>query len=90
MVHYRYRAQAEMSVYRKPEERVCWYRRNINSKRLLYTTTLLLSEGPCNTTSDVSVTVTISCNIDKDIRDGIPDFVENNMAAAFADANGNT
>ncbi len=52
------------------------------------TTYYVRAEGSCNTTSDVSVTVTISCNIDKDM-DGIPDFVESNMAAAFTDANSN-
>ncbi|WP_462255476.1 Ig-like domain-containing protein [Ferruginibacter sp.] len=46
------------------------------------------AEGDCNTTTDQPVTVTISCDIDKD-KDGIPDFVESNMAASFADANSN-
>jgi hypothetical protein len=52
------------------------------------TTYYVRAEGSCNTTADQSVTVFISCDIDKD-KDGIPDFVESNMAAAFADANGN-
>jgi hypothetical protein len=52
------------------------------------TTYYVRAEGSCNTTADQSVTVTINCNIDKD-RDGIPDMVESNMAAAFADANSN-
>lgn len=53
------------------------------------TTYYIRAEGDCNTTTDQSVTVTISCNIDKD-QDGIPDFVESNFAAAFLDANSNT
>jgi len=52
------------------------------------TTYYVRAEGDCNTSTDQSVTVFISCNIDKD-KDGIPDFVESNMAAAFADANAN-
>jgi hypothetical protein len=52
------------------------------------TTYYLRAEGDCNTTACVLVTVNISCDIDKD-KDGIPDFVESNMATAFADANGN-
>jgi hypothetical protein len=55
---------------------------------LVTTTYYVRAEGDCNTTSCVSVTVNISCDIDKD-DDGIPDFVENNVAASFADANGN-
>ncbi len=52
------------------------------------TTYYLRIEGDCNTTSCVAVTVNISCDIDKD-KDGIPDWVESNMAAAFQDANSN-
>jgi Ig-like domain CHU_C associated/Secretion system C-terminal sorting domain len=52
------------------------------------TTYYVQAEGDCNTTAAQAVTVFISCDIDKD-KDGIPDFVESNMAAAFADANGN-
>ncbi|MEI7735046.1 MAG: T9SS type A sorting domain-containing protein [Ferruginibacter sp.] len=55
---------------------------------LVTTTYYVRAEGSCNTTADQSVTVAINCNIDKD-KDGIPDFVESNMAAAFADANSN-
>jgi hypothetical protein len=55
---------------------------------LVTTTYYVRAEGSCNTTTDQSVTVFISCDIDKD-KDGIPDFVESNMAAAFADANSN-
>ncbi len=55
---------------------------------LVTTTYYVRAEGSCNTTADQSVTVFISCDIDKD-KDGIPDFVESNMAAAFADANSN-
>jgi hypothetical protein len=46
------------------------------------------AEGSCNTTTADSVSITISCDIDKD-DDGIPDFVENrivnatNVAQAF-------
>ncbi|MFN8250719.1 MAG: T9SS type A sorting domain-containing protein [Ferruginibacter sp.] len=61
----------------------------LNVTPAVTTTYYVRAEGDCNTTADVSVTVTISCNIDKD-QDGIPDFVESNMAAAFADANSNT
>jgi uncharacterized repeat protein (TIGR01451 family) len=52
------------------------------------TTYYIRAEGDCNITSCMAVTVTINCNIDKD-KDGIPDYVESNMTAAFADANGN-
>ncbi len=52
------------------------------------TTYYVRAEGSCNTTAAAAVTVTINCDIDKD-DDGIPDFVESNMAAAFADANSN-
>ena len=52
------------------------------------TTYYVRAEGTCNTTSCVAITVNVSCNIDKD-RDGIPDWVESNMAASFQDANGN-
>ena len=52
------------------------------------TTYYVRAEGDCNTTTDQQVTVFISCDIDKD-KDGIPDFVESNMSASFADANGN-
>ncbi|MGG9960176.1 T9SS type A sorting domain-containing protein [Ferruginibacter sp. SUN106] len=55
---------------------------------LVTTTYYVRAEGNCNTTTDQSVTVFISCDIDKD-KDGIPDFVESGMAAAFADANSN-
>lgn len=55
---------------------------------LVTTTYYVRAEGTCNTTSDQSVTVFINCNIDKD-KDGIPDYVESNMAASFADANSN-
>jgi hypothetical protein len=53
------------------------------------TTYYVRAEGDCNTTTDQAVTVFISCNIDKD-QDGITDFVESNMSAAFADANSNS
>ncbi|GAB2828723.1 T9SS type A sorting domain-containing protein [Ferruginibacter profundus] len=55
---------------------------------LVTTTYYVRAEGSCNTTTDQSVTVFISCDIDKD-KDGITDFVESAMAAAFADANSN-
>ena len=55
---------------------------------LVTTTYYVLAQGDCNTTTCVSVTVTIACNIDKD-KDGIPDYVESNMAAALQDANSN-
>lgn len=61
----------------------------LNVTPAVTTTYYVRAEGDCNTTADVSVTVNISCNIDKD-QDGIPDFVESNMAAAFADANSNS
>jgi Ig-like domain CHU_C associated/Secretion system C-terminal sorting domain len=53
------------------------------------TTYYVQAEGDCNTTAAQAVTVFVSCDIDKD-KDGIPDYVESNMAAAFADANGNS
>ena len=52
------------------------------------TTYYVRAEGDCNATTCQAVTVNISCDIDKD-KDGIPDWVESNMAAAFQDANGN-
>ena len=52
------------------------------------TTYYVRAEGNCNNTACQLVTVNINCNIDKD-KDGIPDWVESNIAAAFADANGN-
>ncbi len=55
---------------------------------LVTTTYYVRAEGSCNTTVDRSVTITISCDIDKD-KDGIPDVLESNMAAASADANSN-
>ena len=45
------------------------------------------AEGDCNTTACEQVTVSISCDIDKD-KDGIPDFVESNMPLAFGDHDG--
>lgn len=48
------------------------------------TTYYVRAEGTCNTTPAQSVTININCDIDKD-NDGIPDFVESNMAAAFLD-----
>lgn len=54
---------------------------------LVTTTYYVRAEGDCNVTVCRSITVSISCDIDKD-KDGIPDFVESNMAAAFADADG--
>jgi hypothetical protein len=62
---------------------------SISVTPLVTTTYYVRAEGSCNTTADQSVTVFISCDIDKD-KDGIPDFVESNMAAAFADANANS
>lgn len=47
------------------------------------TTYYLRAEGTCNTTAAQAVTIFISCDIDKD-KDGIPDFVESNIAAALA------
>ncbi len=52
------------------------------------TTYYVRGEGDCNTTTCVAVTVNILCDIDKD-NDGIPDFVESNMAAAFLDVPAN-
>ena len=51
------------------------------------TTYYVRAEGDCNITACQSVTVTINCNIDKD-KDGIPDYVESNMPAAWGDADG--
>jgi hypothetical protein len=55
---------------------------------IITTTYYVRAEGDCNTTTCQTVTVNITCDIDKD-DDAIPDFVESNMAAAFADANSN-
>ena len=52
------------------------------------TTYYVRAEGDCNNTGCQTVTVTINCNIDKD-KDGIPDWVESNIPAAFQDANSN-
>lgn len=49
------------------------------------TTYYVLAEGDCNTTTCQQVTVSISCDIDKD-KDGIPDFVESYIPAALANA----
>jgi hypothetical protein len=49
------------------------------------TTYFVRAEGICNTTSCQSVTIFISCDIDKD-NDGIPDYVESNIPAALTDA----
>jgi hypothetical protein len=49
------------------------------------TTYYVQAEGDCNTTAAQAVTVFISCDIDKD-KDGIPDYVESNIAAAFTNA----
>ncbi len=50
---------------------------------LVTTTYYVRAEGFCNTTAPQSVTIFISCDIDKD-DDGIPDFIESNIAAATA------
>ena len=47
------------------------------------TTYYVRAEGTCNTTPAEAVTINISCDIDKD-RDGIPDYIESNIAAAVA------
>ncbi len=60
----------------------------LNVTPAVTTTYYVRAEGDCNTTTDQQVTVFISCDIDKD-KDGIPDFVESNMAASFADGNSN-
>jgi Ig-like domain CHU_C associated/Secretion system C-terminal sorting domain len=52
------------------------------------TTYYIRAEGTCNTTAAQSVTITINCDVDKD-DDGVPDFVESNMAAAFLDVPAN-
>lgn len=52
------------------------------------TTYYVRAEGSCNNTACQQVTVTVNCNIDKD-QDGITDWVESNMSAAFQDANSN-
>jgi Ig-like domain CHU_C associated/Secretion system C-terminal sorting domain len=49
------------------------------------TTYYVQAEGDCNTTAPQAVTVFISCDIDKD-KDGIPDYVESNMPAAYTNA----
>lgn len=52
------------------------------------TTYYVLAEGDCNVTACQAVTVNVNCDVDKD-DDGLPDFVESNMAAAFTDVNSN-
>lgn len=47
------------------------------------TTYYVRAEGFCNTTGSQAVTIFISCDIDKD-KDGIPDYIESNIAAAVA------
>ncbi|MBL7702385.1 MAG: T9SS type A sorting domain-containing protein [Ferruginibacter sp.] len=47
------------------------------------TTYYVRAEGTCNTTPAQAVTINISCDIDKD-KDGIPDYIESNIAAAVA------
>ncbi len=49
------------------------------------TTYYVRAEGACNFTGCQSVTVFISCDIDKD-KDGIPDYVESYMPVALQDA----
>ncbi|RYY44418.1 MAG: T9SS type A sorting domain-containing protein, partial [Chitinophagaceae bacterium] len=49
------------------------------------TTYYVRAEGICNVTACQSVTIFISCNIDKD-RDGIPDYVESYIPAALTNA----
>ena len=61
---------------------------SITVSPIVTTTYYVLATGDCNTTTCQSITITISCNIDKD-KDGIPDYVESNMAAALQDANSN-
>ena len=60
----------------------------INVTPTVSTTYYVRAEGLCNTTTCVAVPVLITCDIDKD-NDGIPDYVESYMPAAWADANGN-
>ncbi|MBK7432715.1 MAG: T9SS type A sorting domain-containing protein [Chitinophagaceae bacterium] len=50
------------------------------------TTYYVRAEGDCNNTACQQVTITINCNVDED-QDGIPDWVESNLAAAFLDVN---
>jgi len=59
----------------------------INVSPSVTTTYYVRAEGDCNITICRAVTVTITCDIDKD-KDGIPDWVESNMPAAFADHDG--
>lgn len=51
------------------------------------TTYFVRAEGDCNMTGCRQVTVTISCDIDKD-KDGIPDWVESNIPESFGDHDG--
>jgi hypothetical protein len=55
----------------------------LNVTPAVTTTYYLRAEGTCNTTAAQAVTIFISCDIDKD-KDGIPDFIESNIAAAVA------
>jgi Secretion system C-terminal sorting domain/Ig-like domain CHU_C associated len=52
------------------------------------TTYYVRAEGDCNNTTCQQIVVNVVCDIDKD-NDGIPDFVESNLASAFGDANSN-
>jgi len=52
------------------------------------TTYFVRAQGTCNITPCRTVTLFISCNIDKD-RDGIPDYVESYMPLALTDHNSN-
>ncbi|MFZ1530062.1 MAG: T9SS type A sorting domain-containing protein, partial [Ferruginibacter sp.] len=61
---------------------------NINVTPASTTTYYVRAEGDCNNTVCRTVTVTVSCDIDKD-DDGIPDYVESYIPAATQDANGN-
>ena len=47
------------------------------------TTYYVRAEGSCNITAAQTISIFISCDIDKD-KDGIPDYIESNIAAAVA------
>ncbi len=57
----------------------------ISVSPIVSTTYYVLAQGDCNTTSCQSVTIFVSCDLDKD-KDGIPDYVESNIPAALTDA----
>lgn len=59
----------------------------VNVSPTVTTTYFVRGEGDCGNTTCQQVTVTVSCDIDKD-KDGIPDWVESNIPNSFGDHDG--